>query len=46
VPIALRQAVKDLVLHWYEVREAVGETSRYHPPMKTAAILQQFTVER
>lgn len=46
VPVSLRQAIKDIVLHWYEVREAVGETSRWHPPMKTAAILQQFTVGR
>jgi hypothetical protein len=46
VPIALRQAIKDIVLHWYEVREAVGETSRWHPPLKTAAILQQYTVGR
>lgn len=46
VPASLRQAIKDIVLHWYETREAVGETSRWHPPMKTAAILQQFTVGR
>jgi len=46
VPMGLRQCIKDIVLHWYETREAVGETSRWHPPMKTAAILQQFTVGR
>jgi len=46
VPVALRQAIKDIVLHWYEVREAVGETSRWHPPLKTAAILEQFKVGR
>jgi Phage gp6-like head-tail connector protein len=46
VPMALRQAIKDIVLHWYETREAVGETSRWHPPMKTAQILQQYTVGR
>lgn len=46
VPIALQQAIKDIVLHWYEVREAVGETSRWHPPMKTAAILEQYKMGR
>jgi hypothetical protein len=45
VPVALRQAIKDIVAHWYENREAVGE-SMQAPPMKTTAILQRYTVAR
>lgn len=45
VPMALRQAIKDLVAHWYENREASGE-GRQNVPMKTAAIIQQYRVIR
>jgi uncharacterized phiE125 gp8 family phage protein len=46
VPIALRQAIKDIVLHWYENREAASEVNLQEPPMKTRSILQQYTVAR
>jgi len=45
VPIALRQAIRDIVAHWYENREAVGE-SMGEPPLKTRALLNQYTVVR
>jgi gp6-like head-tail connector protein len=46
VPVALRQAIKDIVAHWYENREAAGEGSLQVPPMKTTAVLQRYTVGR
>jgi hypothetical protein len=46
VPMGLRQAIKDIVLHWYEVRGAAEESSRFHVPMKTGVILKQFEVGR
>lgn len=46
VPVALRQAIKDIVAHWYEVREAAGEAKFTEAPMKTRSVLQQYTVAR
>jgi hypothetical protein len=46
VPMALRQSVKDIVAHWYENREAAAEVNFNEAPMKTRALLQQYTVAR
>lgn len=47
VPMGIRQAIKDIVAHWYENREAmsVGSGVQY-VPMKTQALIQQFMVPR
>lgn len=42
VPIALRQAIKDIVAHWYENR---GDDTK-EVPMTAMRILQQYTVGR
>lgn len=44
VPMGLRQAVKDIVAHWYENREAVGASGMGNVPGKTAQLIQQFRV--
>lgn len=46
VPIALRQAIKDIVAHWYENRGAAEEVNLSEPPLKTQAVIQQYTVAR
>jgi hypothetical protein len=46
VPVALRQAIKDIVAHWYEHREAAADGSLQEPPLKTRAVLQQYTMAR
>ena len=43
VPMALRQAIKDIVAHWYENREAAG-SGLSAAPMKTMALIQQYRV--
>jgi hypothetical protein len=45
VPMGLRQAIKDLVAHWYENREALGD-SMSEVPMKTASLINQYLVAR
>lgn len=46
VPMALRQAIKDVVLHWYENREAAAAEGFNVTPLKTQALLNQFRVGR
>lgn len=46
VPIGLRQAIKDLVLHWYEARSAAEEVNLQEAPLKTRSLLSQFMVAR
>ncbi len=42
VPVALRQAIKDIVAHWYENR---GDDTK-EVPMKAMRVIQQYTVGR
>lgn len=46
VPMALRQAVKDLAGHWYENREAAMEMTLANVPLKTMAIINMHKVAR
>jgi uncharacterized phiE125 gp8 family phage protein len=45
VPMAIRQALKMTVAHWYENREAVGENMQ-EIPQGAMVLLRQYTVAR